>query len=40
MESMKMETKIRAPRHGKVKEIFVSAGQVIEEGSPLLSFEE
>lgn len=39
MESMKMETKIRAPRDGTVKEVFVNAGQVVEEGSSLLLFE-
>lgn len=39
MESMKMETKIRASRDGKVKEIFVAPGQVVEEGSNLLLFD-
>eukprot|EP01127_Copromyxa_protea_P016737 TRINITY_DN5026_c0_g1_i1.p1 TRINITY_DN5026_c0_g1~~TRINITY_DN5026_c0_g1_i1.p1 ORF type:complete len:705 (-),score=166.30 TRINITY_DN5026_c0_g1_i1:21-2111(-) len=39
MESMKMETKLRAPKEGRVKEVYVAAGQVVEEGTPLLLLE-
>jgi len=39
MEAMKMENDIKAPVSGKVKNIFVEAGQSVDKGQKLVEFE-
>ena len=39
MEAMKMENDIKAPVSGKIKNIFVEAGQSVDKGQKLVEFE-
>lgn len=39
LEAMKMKTNISSPRAGKIKSIKVKAGDTVESGKPLLTFE-
>jgi pyruvate carboxylase subunit B len=39
LEAMKMENPIHSPRDGKVSEIFVNAGDVVQNGDVLLVVE-
>jgi 3-methylcrotonyl-CoA carboxylase alpha subunit len=36
LEAMKMENEIQAPIDGTIKEVFVSAGETVESGAPLV----
>jgi oxaloacetate decarboxylase alpha subunit len=38
IEGMKMQNELRARHGGRVKAVFVSVGQQVEQGSPLLVF--
>ena len=38
MEAMKMEHSIKAPHDGNIAEVFFSEGDLVDEGSELLSF--
>jgi oxaloacetate decarboxylase alpha subunit len=37
IEGMKMQNELRARRDGRVKAVYVSVGQQVEQGSPLLA---
>ena len=39
MEAMKMENEIRAPRSGKISQVKVTEGQIVETGTDLISIE-
>jgi biotin carboxyl carrier protein len=39
MEAMKMENEMRAPRAGRVREVYVREGQAVETGAPLVLLE-
>jgi len=39
LEAMKMENPIRSPRDGRVEEIFVNAGDVVQNGDVLMIIE-
>lgn len=39
LEAMKMENEIRAERAGRIKKLFVEAGQAVEGGDPLFEIE-
>lgn len=40
MEAMKMEHTIRAAEDGRIKEVFFAQGDIVDEGSELIAFEE
>lgn len=38
LEAMKMEIEVVAPRDGKIKEVFIEVGGVVESGAPIASY--
>jgi biotin carboxyl carrier protein len=40
LEAMKMNNAIKAPRAGTIAEVFISAGQAVGHGEPLIRFQE
>lgn len=38
LEAMKMENNLKCPAPGQIAEVFVTAGQAVEKGAPLLRF--
>ena len=39
LESMKIQNEIRAPREGKIKEVFISEGKYVRRREPLIAIE-